>query len=88
MKVPQNAISRLRFAIRIVRDQSVFSPLTMERVRDIARINLSGKCPAEHGTPGAKWSKSTEAALNLLTEKGFRPGIRRPFPKSATSINR
>ena len=49
----------------------VFSPLTMDEVRDIARIYLKKlKKRMKHS---GKLVEVSEAALDLLTEKGFNP---------------
>jgi ATP-dependent Clp protease ATP-binding subunit ClpA len=47
----------------------IFSPLTMDEVRDIARIYL-GKLQRQMERQG-KLVEITEAAIDLLTEKGF-----------------
>jgi ATP-dependent Clp protease ATP-binding subunit ClpA len=49
----------------------IFSPLTMDEVRDIARIYL-GKLTRNMERQG-KVVEITDAALDLLTEKGFSP---------------
>jgi ATP-dependent Clp protease ATP-binding subunit ClpA len=49
----------------------IFSPLTMDEVRDIARIYL-GKLTRNMERQG-KVIEITEAAIDLLTEKGFSP---------------
>ncbi|MGD9563548.1 MAG: AAA family ATPase [Pyrinomonadaceae bacterium] len=57
----------------------VFSPLTMDEVRDIARIYL-GKMKRKMESQG-KVVEITEAALDLLTEKGFSPAYGARFLK-------
>jgi ATP-dependent Clp protease ATP-binding subunit ClpC len=57
----------------------VFSPLTMDEVRDIARIYL-GKLKRKMESQG-KVVEITDAALNLLTEKGFSPSYGARFLK-------
>ena len=47
----------------------VFSPLTMDEVRDIAKLYLA-KLTRQMERQG-KFVEITETALNLLTEKGF-----------------
>jgi ATP-dependent Clp protease ATP-binding subunit ClpA len=49
----------------------VFSPLTMDEVRDIARLYL-GKLSRQMESQG-KILEVTEAAVELLTEKGYNP---------------
>jgi ATP-dependent Clp protease ATP-binding subunit ClpA len=49
----------------------VFSPLTMDEVRDIARLYL-GKLQRQMASQG-RILEVTEAATNLLTEKGYNP---------------
>ena len=53
----------------------VFSPLTMDEVRGIANIYLN-KLKRKMERQG-KIVEVTEAAIDLLTEKGFSPGLRR-----------
>jgi ATP-dependent Clp protease ATP-binding subunit ClpC len=57
----------------------VFSPLTMDEVRDIARIYL-GKLKRKMESQG-KVVEITDAALDLLTEKGFSPAYGARFLK-------
>lgn len=57
----------------------VFSPLTMDEVRDIARIYL-GKLTRKMESQG-KVIEITDAALDLLTEKGFSPAYGARFLK-------
>jgi len=57
----------------------VFSPLTMDEVRDIARIYLA-KMQRNMERQG-KLVEVTDAALNLLTEKGFSPAYGARFLK-------
>ena len=57
----------------------VFSPLTMDEVRDIARIYL-GRLQRKMESQG-KVIEVTDAALNLLTEKGFSPAYGARFLK-------
>lgn len=57
----------------------VFSPLTMDEVRDIARIYLN-KLRRKMESQG-KVVEITEAALDLLTEKGFSPAYGARFLK-------
>lgn len=57
----------------------VFSPLTMDEVRDIAKIYL-GKLKRKMESQG-KIVEVTEAALDLLTEKGFSPAYGARFLK-------
>ena len=59
----------------------VFSPLTMDEVREIAKLYLA-KVSRNMERQG-KIVEVTEAALDLLTEKGFSPGIRCPLPKTS-----
>ena len=58
----------------------VFAPLTMDEVRQIAET-LSGQVAATNGTPGQRRSSVTEAALNLLTEKGYNTAYGARFLK-------
>ena len=57
----------------------VFSPLTMDEVRDIARIYL-GKLKGNMERQG-KVVEVTDAAVDLLTEKGFSPAYGARFLK-------
>jgi ATP-dependent Clp protease ATP-binding subunit ClpC len=57
----------------------VFSPLTMDEVREIARLYL-GKVKRNMERQG-KFVEITEAAVNLLTEKGFSPAYGARFLK-------
>ncbi|MGD9589012.1 MAG: AAA family ATPase [Pyrinomonadaceae bacterium] len=57
----------------------VFSPLTMDEVRDIARIYLN-KLRRKMESQG-KVVEITDAALDLLTEKGFSPAYGARFLK-------
>jgi ATP-dependent Clp protease ATP-binding subunit ClpA len=57
----------------------VFSPLTMDEVRDIARLYL-GKVKRNMERQG-KLVEITEAAVNALTEKGFSPAYGARFLK-------
>ena len=57
----------------------VFSPLTMDEVRDIAKIYL-GRLQRKMESQG-KVVEITDAALNLLTEKGFSPAYGARFLK-------
>jgi ATP-dependent Clp protease ATP-binding subunit ClpA len=57
----------------------VFSPLTMDEVRDIARIYL-GKLTRKMESQG-KRIEITDAALDMLTEKGFSPAYGARFLK-------
>lgn len=57
----------------------VFSPLTMDEVRDIAKIYL-GKLTRQMERQG-KFVEVTEDALNKLTEKGFSPAYGARFLK-------
>ncbi|HEX6125315.1 MAG TPA: ATP-dependent Clp protease ATP-binding subunit, partial [Pyrinomonadaceae bacterium] len=57
----------------------VFSPLTMDEVRDIARLYL-GKLKRNMERQG-KIVEITEAAVDLLTEKGFSPAYGARFLK-------
>ena len=57
----------------------VFSPLTMDEVRDIARLYL-GKLQ-RHMERQGKIVEVTEAAVDLLTEKGFSPAYGARFLK-------
>ena len=57
----------------------IFSPLTMDEVRDIARIYL-GKLTKNMERHG-KVIEITEAAIDLLTEKGFSPAYGARFLK-------
>jgi ATP-dependent Clp protease ATP-binding subunit ClpA len=57
----------------------IFSPLTMDEVRDIARIYLN-KLTRKMESQG-KVVEITEAALDLLTEKGFSPAYGARFLK-------
>ncbi|MEP7211763.1 MAG: ATP-dependent Clp protease ATP-binding subunit [Acidobacteriota bacterium] len=57
----------------------IFSPLTMDEVRDIARIYL-GKLTRNMERQG-KVVEITEAAIDLLTEKGFSPAYGARFLK-------
>jgi len=57
----------------------VFSPLTMDEVRDIARIYLN-KLRRKMESQG-KVVEITESALDLLTEKGFSPAYGARFLK-------
>src|SRR6476660_7310871 len=57
----------------------IFSPLTMDEVRDIARIYL-GKLTRNMERQG-KVIEITEAAIDLLTEKGFSPAYGARFLK-------
>jgi ATP-dependent Clp protease ATP-binding subunit ClpA len=57
----------------------VFSPLTMDEVRDIARIYLA-KLTRQMERQG-KIVEITDSALDLLTEKGFSPAYGARFLK-------
>ena len=57
----------------------IFSPLTMDEVRDIAKIYL-GKVSKQMEKQG-KSIKITDKAINLLTEKGFSPAYGARFLK-------
>ena len=57
----------------------VFSPLTMDEVRDIARLYLA-KLKRNMERQG-KIVEITEAAVDLLTEKGFSPAYGARFLK-------
>ena len=57
----------------------IFSPLTMDEVRDIARIYL-GKLKRNMERQG-KIIEITDAAVDLLTEKGFSPAYGARFLK-------
>jgi ATP-dependent Clp protease ATP-binding subunit ClpA len=57
----------------------VFSPLTMDEVRDIARLYL-GKLRRQMERQG-KFVEVTEKALDFLTEKGFSPSYGARFLK-------
>ena len=57
----------------------VFSPLTMDEVRDIARIYL-GRLKRKMEAQG-KVVEISDAALDLLTEKGFSPAYGARFLK-------
>ncbi len=57
----------------------VFSPLTMDEVRDIARLYL-GKVKRNMERQG-KFVEITEAAVDALTEKGFSPAYGARFLK-------
>lgn len=57
----------------------VFSPLTMDEVRDIARLYL-GKLK-RHMERQGKIVEVTEAAVDLLTEKGYSPAYGARFLK-------
>lgn len=57
----------------------VFSPLTMDEVRDIARLYL-GKLKSQMERQG-KIVEVTDNALNVLTEKGFSPAYGARFLK-------
>ena len=57
----------------------VFSPLTMDEVRDIARLYL-GKVKRNMERQG-KFVEITEAAVDTLTEKGFSPAYGARFLK-------
>jgi ATP-dependent Clp protease ATP-binding subunit ClpA len=57
----------------------VFSPLTMDEVRDIAKI-YTGKLCRQMERQG-KDCTVTEAALDLLTEKGYSPAYGARFLK-------
>ena len=57
----------------------VFSPLTMDEVRDIARLYL-GKVKRNMERQG-KFVEITEAAVDVLTEKGFSPAYGARFLK-------
>jgi ATP-dependent Clp protease ATP-binding subunit ClpC len=57
----------------------VFSPLTMDEVREIARLYL-GKLKRQMERQG-KFIEITEAAVDLLTEKGFNPAYGARFLK-------
>ena len=58
----------------------VFAPLTKDEVREIAKLYLT-KIQRNMERQG-KLVEVTAAALDLLSEKGFQPDIRRPFPKT------
>jgi ATPases with chaperone activity, ATP-binding subunit len=57
----------------------VFSPLTMDEVREIAKLYLD-KLKRQMERQG-KFIEVTEAALNLLTEKGYSPAYGARFLK-------
>ncbi len=57
----------------------VFSPLTMDEVRDIARLYL-GKVKRNMERQG-KFVEITEAAVDALTEKGYSPAYGARFLK-------
>jgi ATP-dependent Clp protease ATP-binding subunit ClpA len=57
----------------------IFSPLTMDEVRDIAKIYL-GKLKTNMERQG-KIVEVTDAAIDLLTEKGFSPAYGARFLK-------
>jgi ATP-dependent Clp protease ATP-binding subunit ClpC len=57
----------------------VFSPLTMDEVREIARLYL-GKLK-RHMERQGKLMEISEAAIDLLTEKGFSPAYGARFLK-------
>ncbi len=57
----------------------IFSPLTMDEVRDIAKIYI-GKLKRKMESQG-KSIELTESALDLLTEKGFSPAYGARFLK-------
>ncbi len=57
----------------------IFSPLTMDEVRDIAKIYL-GKLKRKMESQG-KLVEISDAALDLLTEKGFSPAYGARFLK-------
>jgi ATP-dependent Clp protease ATP-binding subunit ClpC len=57
----------------------VFSPLTMDEVREIAKL-YTGKLCRQMESQG-KGCRVTEAALDLLTEKGFSPAYGARFLK-------
>lgn len=57
----------------------IFSPLTMDEVRDIAKIYL-GKLKRKMESQG-KLVEVSDAALDLLTEKGFSPAYGARFLK-------
>ncbi|HEX5708027.1 MAG TPA: ATP-dependent Clp protease ATP-binding subunit [Pyrinomonadaceae bacterium] len=57
----------------------VFSPLTMDEVRDIARLYLAKLCAQMERQ--AKLLEVTPAAVDLLTEKGFSPAYGARFLK-------
>jgi ATP-dependent Clp protease ATP-binding subunit ClpC len=57
----------------------IFSPLTMDEVREIARIYLN-KLKKRMERQG-KFVEVTEAAIDLLTEKGFSPAYGARFLK-------
>ena len=57
----------------------VFSPLTMDEVRDIARLYL-GKVKRNMERQG-KFVEITEAAVDVLTEKGYSPAYGARFLK-------
>ena len=58
----------------------VFSPLTMDEVREIAKLYLA-KVQRNMEQQG-KSVEVTEAALDLLTEKGFSPAYGSKLPKT------
>ena len=57
----------------------IFSPLTMDEVREIAKLYL-GKLKRKMESQG-KLVEVTDAALDLLTEKGFSPAYGARFLK-------
>jgi ATP-dependent Clp protease ATP-binding subunit ClpA len=57
----------------------VFSPLTMDEVREIAKLYTSKLCRQMESQ--GKGCRVTEAALDLLTEKGFSPAYGARFLK-------
>jgi ATP-dependent Clp protease ATP-binding subunit ClpC len=57
----------------------IFSPLTMDEVRDIARIYLN--TTKRHMERQGKLIEVTDAAIDLLTEKGFSPAYGARFLK-------
>jgi ATP-dependent Clp protease ATP-binding subunit ClpA len=57
----------------------VFSPLTMDEVREIARLYLAKM--QRHMEKQGKLVEVTEAAVDLLTEKGFSPAYGARFLK-------
>ncbi len=57
----------------------IFSPLTMDEVREIAKIYL-GKLKRRMERQG-KFVEITDAAINILTEKGFSPAYGARFLK-------
>src|SRR5687767_6844854 len=57
----------------------IFSPLTMDEVRDIAKI-YTGKLCRQMESQG-KGCRVTQAALDLLTEKGYSPAYGARFLK-------